>query len=313
MMRLTHLSRFVCQFFFFTVLFINLFLFKVIQTLTRVVGCQQKDAVEYVTSIDREGRAVVKCTTFEACAKLREDIEKQGMRQSNLQRSLPLRVGVLHRKAIAYQQFALQLLAWFQDFLTRHIMFRNIFCEVATSTPNFNIQHILSNDCKLWKTARTSWHRLLISGMLMEYENKKNLAILFTKIYTNIMQDFIHDDHEHSFSVVSLSVQLFTVPTIAHHLIAHESAFFKLMHTFYSECIEKYVQKKVLQFAKNTANLNLFKRATFILFDLRYLLSFKPDVWTDSLRTGFLHGVQILMRLLKVMQGDFLVCSPLGL
>lgn len=139
--------------------------------------------------------------------------------------------------------------------------------------------------------------------MLMEYENKKTLAILFTKLYPSLMQDFIRDDHEHSFSVVSLSVQIFTVPTIAQHLIAHESAFFKLMHTFYSESIEKYVKKKILQFAKNTANMNVFKRAAYTLFDLKYLLSFKPDVWTDDLRKNFLHGFQILLKLLKEMQG----------
>lgn len=137
----------------------------------------------------------------------------------------------------------------------------------------------------------------------MEYENKKILAIEFTQNYPTLMQDFIRDDHEHSFSVVSLSVQLFTVPTIAQHLIAHEMAFFKLMHTFYSESIEKYVKKKTLQFAKNAANMNVFKRAAYIQYDLKYLLSFKPDVWTDDLRTNFLHGVQVLMKLMNEMQG----------
>lgn len=191
----------------------------------------------------------------------------------------------------------------FQDILTRHIVFRNIFSEILTRNSEYNLNHILTNDYRLWKTARTSWHRLLISGMLMEYENKKILAIAFTKHYPTLMQDFIRDDHEHIFSIVSLSVQLFTVPTIAHDLIANRSAFFKLMHTFYSESIERFVKKKVLQFAKNTGNLSIFKRAAYILFDLKYLLSFKPDVWTDDLRKNFLHGVQILMKLLKEMQG----------
>lgn len=191
----------------------------------------------------------------------------------------------------------------FQDFLSRHSAFRKIFCEIVTRNTAHNLNHILTNDWRLWKTARSSWHRLLISGMLMEYENKKVLAVVFTKLYPTLMQDFIRDDHEHSFSVVSLSVQLFTVPTIAQHLIAYESAFFKLMHTFYSESIERHVKKKILAFAKNAANLNVFKRTAHILFDLKYLLSFKPDVWTDDLRKNFLHGVQILMKLLKEMQG----------
>lgn len=277
---------------------------QVIQTLTRIVGCNQKDAIEYVSSIDREGRAVVKCGSFESCSKLKNDIEKQAIRSATIgTKSTPLKVSVLHKIAVAYQHFSLQLLAWFQDFLTKHSVFRKIFCEIATRNTAYNINHILQNDWRLWKTARTSWHRLLISGMLMEYENKKILAIIFAKLYPTLMQDFIRDDHEHSFSVVSLSVQLFTVPTIAQHLIAYESAFFKLMHTFYSESIERYVKKKTLAFAKNAANINIFKRTAYILFDLKYLLSFKPDTWTDDLRKNFLHGVQILMKLLREMQG----------
>lgn len=168
---------------------------------------------------------------------------------------------------------------------------------------SYNLTHILCSDWKLWKMARTCWHRLLISGMLMEYENKKILAIAFTKNYPSLMQEFIRDDHDHSFSIVSLSVQLFTVPSIAQHLIANEAAFFKLIQTFYAESIEKYVKKKTVQFAKNTANLTVFKRSACILFDLRYILGFKPTEWTEDLRRQFLHGLQILVKLLKEMQG----------
>lgn len=278
---------------------------QVISTLTRIVGCSQKDAIEYVSSIDREGRSVVKCAPFADCSKLKIEIEKQALRTAMQTKPTALKVNVLHKNAVAYQQFSLQLLSWFQEFLSRHANFRYLFCEMSSVQHNtsYNLRNILLNDWKLWKTARTSWHHLLISGMLMEYENKKKLAVMFTRQYTHIMQDFIHDDHDHSFSVVSLSVQLFTVPSIAQHLMAHEQVFFKLMHTFYSESIEKHVKKKVLQFARNTGNLNVFKRAAYILYDLKYILSFKPDIWTDDLRKSFLHGVQLLIKLLKEMQG----------
>jgi len=36
------------------------------------------------------------------------------------------------------------------------------------------------NDTQLWKTARTCWHRLLISSLLKDYEFKK----LFAKVCT---------------------------------------------------------------------------------------------------------------------------------
>lgn len=226
----------------------------------------------------------------------------------------PLKVAIFHKNSVACQNFAMQLLLWFQDFLGVHATLRKIFADIILSTPNsaYSLKQILMYDIKLWKSARSAWHRLLIAGMLMEYENKKELAIMFTKVYTNIMQDFIRDDHYQTFSIVSLSVQLFTVPTIAHHLIANELAFFKLMHTYYAESIEKYVKNRILQFSKNAASMTVFKRASFIITDLKYLLTFKPEVWTPELRNGFLHGVQILIRLLKCMQGMDAVTRQIG-
>lgn len=277
---------------------------QVISTLTRIVGWLQKDAVEYVSTIDREGRAVVKCASFQSCIKLKGDIENQSLRSAVALKPTVLKVVVLHKNEVAYQQFALQLLGWLQEFLTRHAVFRFLFCEILKQSTDYNLREILTNDSRLWKTARTSWHHLLISGMLMEYENKKTLAVMFTRQYTRIMQDFIsNDDHDHSFSIVSMSVQLFTVPSVAQHLIANEDAFYKLMYTFYSESIEKYVKKKVLQFTRNAGNMTICKRASFILYDIKYILSFKPDTWTDELRANFLHGVQMLIKLLSEMQG----------
>uniref|UniRef100_A0A182FB21 E3 ubiquitin-protein ligase n=1 Tax=Anopheles albimanus TaxID=7167 RepID=A0A182FB21_ANOAL len=277
----------------------------VIQTLTSIVKCSQKDAVAYVTSIDRDGRAVVKCAPFEVCCKLKDDIENKAIRSSMGTKPSPLKVTVLHRDEVACQHLAMQILNWMQDFLTIHSTFRAILVEEFNFPTTSNLRLIMINDHKLWKSARTCWHRLLIAGMLMEYEHKKELAIVFTRLYTSLMQDFIRDDHYHSFSIVSLSVQLFTVPSIAHYLIAHESAFFKLMHTFNTEAIDRHVKHNMLQFPKNTSSMNVFKRAAYILIDLKYLLNFPPEEgsWTQDLRGGFLHGVQILIRLLKCMQG----------
>ena len=49
------------------------------------------------------------------------------------------------------------------------------------------------------------------------------------------MSDFISDDHDHSHSVTSLSVQLFTVPTLAQYLMGHHGALAALLRCFLGE------------------------------------------------------------------------------
>ena len=283
---------------------------QVIVTLTRVIKCSQRDAIEYVTNIDREGRAVVKCSGLQHCNELKFEIERFTSRHSNR----PLKVLVEHAHVVAHQIFAMKLLGWLQQFISHCEGFRVIFSEVALNSKPTDIsivKGILLRDHQLWKAARTCWHRLFISGMLTEYESKKRLAIVFTNNYGTVLKDFIRDDHDHSFSIASLSVQLFTVPTLAHHLIANHDALLVLFNTFLSESSRRCNSSGKLEFERNTPN-NSFKRAQYILYDVRYLLSAKPESWTDDLRRGFLQGVSLLLQLLGSMQWMDAVVRQVG-
>ncbi|KAB0798887.1 hypothetical protein PPYR_06767 [Photinus pyralis] len=286
---------------------------QVINTLNRVIKCSQKNAIEYVTNIDREGRAVVKCSTFQHCNELKIEIEKHTSRHGNK----ALKVLVVPAHVVAHQLFSMKLLSWLQQFLGHSEGFRKIFAEVAlksqqsTGTDQSVIKGILQHDSHLWKSARTHWHRLFISGMLREYENKKALAKVFTKNYGSVMKDFIKDDHDHSFSVSSLAVQLFTVPTLAHHLIEEEDVLFLLLNTFLSECSRKCNKLGKLEFERNVSS-QAFKRAQYILYDLRYLLSAIPEKWTDALRRNFLQGLSVMLQLLTIMQGMDSVVRQVG-
>lgn len=282
---------------------------QVITTLTRILKCSQRNAIEFVTNIDREGRAVVKCSTFQHCNDLKSEIEKFTSRHGK-----PLKALVVHAHAVAHQLFAMKLLSWLQVFLSHGEGFRSIFAEVALKPQGADpciIKGIMLRDSQLWKSARTQWHRLFISGMLLEYENKKALAKVFTKNYGSIMKDFIKDDHDHSFSVASLSVQLFTTPTLAHHLIANDDILFILLNTFISECTRKCNKARKLEFERNSVNPS-FKRAQYMLYDLRYLLSAVPETWTDHLRKSFLQGLSVMLNLLTMMQGMDSVTRQVG-
>lgn len=79
-----------------------------------------------MTSIDRDGRSVVKCSTFAACVKLKNEIEKKGTRTTLASTKLqPLKVAIFHKNTVACQSFGLQLLHWFQEFLGYSAKFRS--------------------------------------------------------------------------------------------------------------------------------------------------------------------------------------------
>ncbi|XP_045481079.1 E3 ubiquitin-protein ligase UBR1 [Harmonia axyridis] len=283
---------------------------QVISTLSRVLKCNQRSSIAYVTSIDREGRAIVKCSDFQSCNELRTEIEKYTSRHGNK----PLKVIVSHAHIIAHQVFAMKLLAWLQGLMSHSAVFRNIFAETALKEMDVKpsiIKSILLRDSSLWKSARTHWHRLFICGMLPEYENKKALAKIFTKNYGHVIKDFIRDDHDHSYSIASLSVQLFTTPSIALNLIEEEDIFFLLLNTFVSECVPKCNKSGKLEFERNPVSVS-FKRAQHMLYDLKYLLSSVPETWTDNLRRNFLHGLNCLYNLLSMMQGMDAVTRQIG-
>ncbi|XP_050524886.1 E3 ubiquitin-protein ligase UBR2 [Daktulosphaira vitifoliae] len=283
---------------------------QVITTLTRFIKCPQRESIDYVTSIDREGRAVVKCAGFLHCKDLKEEIEKYTSRHGGK----PLKTVVVHSHVIAHQIYALRLLTWMQNLLGYSERLRAVFSEVVL-TPKLSesciVESILRKDTALWKSARLHWHKLFIAGMFIEYNNKKEFAKVFTKNYGAIMKDFINDDHDYSYSVVSLGVQIFTVPTLANYLMAHHDVLYQLLNTFLSECSHKVNKQGKLEFERNTSTMP-FKRAQQVLGDIRYLLGFVPDKWNPELRVSFCHAVSLVLKILNYMQNMDTVTRQVG-
>ena len=193
---------------------------EVLNILPRAVDCDRNMAKCFANLIDREGRCLVKCCGFNACQEVKRVIERQSSRRG----SRSLKVVIMHGHVVAHQTYALRLLLWLQSILDKSSGFRALFSKVLLekTEPSGKIsrlENFLRHDTFLWKAARSQVHHLYISGMLLENETKRAFAEIFTRCYGHIIKDYIMDDHEHSFSVSSLSVQLFTVPTLAHHLI----------------------------------------------------------------------------------------------
>ncbi|XP_008102293.2 E3 ubiquitin-protein ligase UBR1 isoform X2 [Anolis carolinensis] len=274
----------------------------VIYSLQRTLGCELGEAQLYTTAIDKEGRKAVKKGPYIVCQEAKEDIKKHS---SNVSQGA-LNVKVLHADIMAHQKFALRLGSWLNKLLSYSSDFRQIFCQICLKEETNSekpclISRLMLWDAKLYKGARKILHELIFSSFFMEMEYKKLFAMEFVKHYKALQREYIGDDHEKQISVTALSVQMFTVPTLARHLIEEQNVIKVITETLLEElpkCLDRNGKFNFQGYSQE-----LLGRVSAIIFDLRYILISKPTVWTDKLRDQFLEGFRSFLNILTYMQG----------
>uniref|UniRef100_A0AAX7URF3 E3 ubiquitin-protein ligase n=1 Tax=Astatotilapia calliptera TaxID=8154 RepID=A0AAX7URF3_ASTCA len=283
----------------------------VIYTLQRSVNCDLAEAQTHTTLIDKEGRRAVKRGSLTSCQQAQERIRANSVQISQQ----PLRVEILHSVVMAHQTFALHLGSWLQKIISYSVGFRQAFCQVALQ-PDVDrdrpclISRLMLHDARMFKGARKIVHELIFCSMLMDTECKRLFAIEFTKHYKQLQKDFINDDHERNISITALSVQIFTVPTLARQLI-EECNVIKVIVDTVMELLREHLDDNN-RFVFLGYNSDKFSRIQVIFHDLRYILISKPSIWTEELRGQFLKGFRVFLGLLKCMQGMEEVKRQLG-
>ncbi|KAI0239315.1 E3 ubiquitin-protein ligase UBR2 [Lamellibrachia satsuma] len=137
---------------------------QVITTLERAVDCTHKEAIDFATTVDREGRSSVKHGSLADCNKAMQVIEKNTSRLG----SNPLLVRVMHSSVVGHQQFALKILYWLNDVISQSDGLRQLFCQLsmqAVSPGGLSVvERMMLADTKLWKAARIQSHQLFMAG-----------------------------------------------------------------------------------------------------------------------------------------------------
>uniref|UniRef100_A0A669AZP5 E3 ubiquitin-protein ligase n=1 Tax=Oreochromis niloticus TaxID=8128 RepID=A0A669AZP5_ORENI len=285
---------------------------QVIYTLQKAVSCSQKEAVSFATTVDRDGRKSVRYGDFQFCEQAKSVIVRNTSRQSK-----PLRVQVMHSSVVAHQCFALKALSWLGQIIQYSDGLRRILCQVGLQKGpegenSSLVDRLMLNDSKMWKGARNIYHQLLMNSLLMDLKYKKIFAIQFAKNYRRLQTDFMEDDHERVVSVTSLSVQLFTVPTMARMLMVEENLMTTIIRTFVDHLRHRDPQGR-FQFDRYTAQQAFkFGRVQSLIGDLKYVLISPPSKWSDQLRLKFLEGFYAFLELLKCMQGMDPVVRQVG-
>ena len=82
------------------------------------------------------------------------------------------------------------------------------------------LDSLLVNNHTLWKVSRNSTQQLFMASAFSLPECRRRFGFAYAKNYREIMKNFVEKDYHHQKdSVVSLSVQLFTVPSLAMSLV----------------------------------------------------------------------------------------------
>ncbi|XP_029387505.1 E3 ubiquitin-protein ligase UBR2 isoform X2 [Mus pahari] len=223
----------------------------------------------------------------------------------------------MHSSVAAHQNFGLKALSWLGSVIGYSDGLRRILCQVGLQEgPDGEnsslVDRLMLNDSKLWKGARSVYHQLFMSSLLMDLKYKKLFALRFAKNYRQLQRDFMEDDHERAVSVTALSVQFFTAPTLARMLITEENLMTVIIKAFMDHLKHRDAQGR-FQFERYTAlQAFKFRRVQSLILDLKYVLISKPTEWSDELRQKFLQGFDAFLELLKCMQGMDPVTRQVG-
>uniref|UniRef100_A0A8C1GRV9 E3 ubiquitin-protein ligase n=1 Tax=Cyprinus carpio TaxID=7962 RepID=A0A8C1GRV9_CYPCA len=248
----------------------------------------------------------------------KEDELPEGLEPPNTSRQTkPLRVQVMHSSVVAHQCFALKALTWLGQIIRYSDALRRILCQVGLQRGpegenSSLVDTLMLCDSKMWKGARNVYHQLFMSSLLMDSKYKKLFAIQFAKNYERLQSDYVKDDHDREFSITDLSVQMFTVPSLARMLITEENLMTTIIRTFVDHLRHRDLQGR-FQFERYTAQQAFkFRRVQSLIGDLKYVLISRPTEWTDQLREKYLEGFDAFLELLKCMQGMDPVVRQVG-
>ncbi|EPB72222.1 ATP-dependent Clp protease adaptor protein ClpS [Ancylostoma ceylanicum] len=314
---------------------------NVIRALEMFINCTKDQAMLIATIVDREGRSAVKVGAKQDCERVKSDIQRRTLRDMNrrTEKAGPLDVKVLDGALVAHQNHAIALMAWLNSQIDAFPILGSIVGDILLNTliekeddeldPQETILvRLLRFDKKMWKcreskekernekllkmyteTARANTHQMLMKTVLMNFEQKVVFSKTFLAHYDDIYKEFIDDDHDIDISVVSLTVQFLTVPSIARsRLIAEDDAmrtiFTTLMKHTDDFAKDPKDQMSRFDFAKHSFPVTV-RRGMHMMRDLGYILTSVPSAtdWNDQLRERFLDGCQSLIKFLHRMQG----------
>lgn len=159
-------------------------------------------------------------------------------------------------------------------------------------------------DLRLWKKVRVALRDLYISTVVTIPEFKRILGLRFSGLYTTLAQLYLIADREPDHSIINISLQMLTTPSITAEIVERGNFLTNLMAILYTFLTTRQVghPHEVLPDATLAFDSGSVtnRRMYHFFMDLRYL--FAADYVQEKLRTEETYMMQFL-DLVKLHQG----------
>jgi len=244
----------------------------VIRQLVQTTGCTREEAKARADVIDSIGREVVLISPdLQRCLLACQELEL-----------IRFRCTVERLEDVFLQSLTPTLL----DFCTRLAKlnpgYRRAICEeLCLPSPVSRLPErldaFLKADLGLWKAPRTLSRDLCFASLLLDSARfKEVLGARFIAHYPALVDSFLKYDPEPDLSLVTISLQLFTTPSVVHYLVTKCDLLGTIIGTlkaFYAEAIP--ADPTLLINCEHSAFMN--DRYSTVFYDLKYILA-KPSV-----------------------------------
>ncbi|KAG7090500.1 hypothetical protein E1B28_009613 [Marasmius oreades] len=273
---------------------------EVIKLICDLTGRSREEATEMTQRIDENGREMVEMST---------DVSRLLEMAQNIAQ---IDLGVTIRRAYDTfrEQVASVIIEWLVDLTqsrlgTDTLILREIIAEEMLSPRRrenasypHNAQTLLALhdirdptrlDClflshtRLWKKPRLSLKEIYTAILTLGRDHKLAIAGHFARVYHRVIDAYLLVDREAETSIKYFALQLFTVPSVATHIVRTHKIITRLL-AIITAFFTNQIADKHIAYPPNTSIYNLdvdtfpFKSKRFmpVFSDLRYLCNNEP-------------------------------------
>ncbi|GAA5987891.1 hypothetical protein JCM5350_006763 [Sporobolomyces pararoseus] len=210
---------------------------QVIEIVSRATGCSRSASSQVAQRVDTVGRDVILITPT----------AEEALKVCKMIGSIDLGIDVRDAKDCFEECIAAEVVKWMKDLMKVRVggeenALSEVVAEVWTEREEAGesrFMRLARIEERLWKEVRKNVQEICVGMMSVSSNIKQQLSAQYATIYPHLCNSYLLTDREPENSLIFLSVQIFTVPSICSALVAppHDflSTLLDIIFAFFTE------------------------------------------------------------------------------